>query len=122
MAGEMLCLYKGMSKTAINPIDSAKHVGLRYVSGDIPGITRRKKGRGFAYFAADGALIRQDATLKRIRALAIPPAWTRVWICPQAEGHLQAVGRDARGRKQYRYHPLYREVRDQVKFDRMVAF
>jgi len=111
-----------MSKTAVNPIDSAKHAGLRYVSGEVPGITRRKKGRGFAYFAADGGLIRQDATLKRIRSLAIPPAWTRVWICPQAEGHLQAVGRDARGRKQYRYHPLYREVRDQVKFDRMVSF
>jgi len=111
-----------MSKAAANPIESAKHVGLRYVSGEVPGITRRKKGRGFAYFTANGALVRQDATLKRIRALAIPPAWTRVWICPQAEGHLQAVGRDARGRKQYRYHPLYREVRDQVKFDRMESF
>jgi DNA topoisomerase I len=118
----MLCLTRDMSKTAVNPIDSAKHAGLRYVSGEVPGITRRKKGRGFAYFAADGGLIRQDATLKRIRSLVIPPAWTRVWICPQAEGHLQAVGRDARGRKQYRYHPLYREVRDQVKFDRMVSF
>jgi DNA topoisomerase-1 len=111
-----------MSKAAVNPLDSAKHVGLRYVSGEVPGITRRKKGRGFAYFAANGALVRQDATLKRIRGLVIPPAWTRVWICPQAEGHLQAVGRDARGRKQYRYHPLYREVRDQVKFDRMLSF
>jgi DNA topoisomerase I len=111
-----------MSKAAANPIESAKHVGLRYVSGEVPGISRRKKGRGFAYFTANGALVRQDATLKRIRALAIPPAWTRVWICPQAEGHLQAVGRDARGRKQYRYHPLYREVRDQVKFDRMESF
>ena len=122
MAREMLCPARDMSKTAINPIDSAKHAGLRYVSGEVPGITRRKKGRGFAYFAADGALVRQDATLQRIRSLVIPPAWTRVWICPQAEGHLQAVGRDARGRKQYRYHPLYREVRDQVKFDRMVSF
>jgi len=122
MACEMLCLFKDMSEAAVNPIDSAKHVGLRYVSGEVPGITRRKKGRGFAYFAADGALVRQDATLKRIRALVIPPAWTRVWICPQPEGHLQAVGRDARGRKQYRYHRLYREVRDQVKFDRMVSF
>jgi DNA topoisomerase I len=122
MAREMLCLTRDMSKTAVNPIDSAKDAGLRYVSGEVPGITRRKKGRGFAYFAADGTLVRQDAILKRIRALVIPPAWTRVWICPQAEGHLQAVGRDARGRKQYRYHPLYREVRDQVKFDRMVSF
>ena len=111
-----------MSKAAANPIESAKHVGLRYVSGEVPGITRRKKGRGFAYFAADGTLVREDATLKRIRSLVIPPAWSRVWICPKAEGHLQAVGRDARGRKQYRYHPLYREVRDQVKFDRMESF
>jgi DNA topoisomerase-1 len=111
-----------MSKTAVDPIGCAKNVGLRYISGEIPGITRRKKGHGFAYFSADGALVRQNATLQRIRSLVIPPAWTRVWICPQAEGHLQAVGRDARGRKQYRYHPLYREARDQVKFDRMAAF
>jgi DNA topoisomerase-1 len=111
-----------MSKIAVDPIGCAKDAGLRYISGEIPGITRRKKGRGFAYFTSDGALVRQNATLKRIRSLVIPPAWTRVWICPQSEGHLQAVGRDARGRKQYRYHPLYREVRDQVKFDRMAAF
>ena len=111
-----------MSKIAADPIGCAKDAGLRYVSGEIPGITRRKKGRGFEYFTADGALLRHGATLKRIRALVIPPAWTRVWICPHPEGHLQAVGRDARGRKQYRYHPLYREARDQVKFDRMAAF
>src|SRR5438105_4561506 len=73
---------RDMSKTAANPIDSAKYAGLRYISGEIPGITRRKKGRGFAYFTADGALVRQDATLKRIRSLVIPPAWSRVWICP----------------------------------------
>ena len=111
-----------MSKVAVDPIGCAKDAGLRYINGEIPGITRRKKGRGFAYFAPNGSLVRQNATLKRIRSLVIPPAWTRVWICPQPEGHLQAVGRDARGRKQYRYHPLYREVRDQVKFDRMETF
>jgi DNA topoisomerase-1 len=111
-----------MSKIAVDPIGCAKTAGLRCISGEIPGITRRKQGRGFAYFTAEGARVRENATLKRIRSLAIPPAWTRVWICPQSEGHLQAVGRDARGRKQYRYHPLYREVRDQVKFDRMATF
>jgi len=111
-----------MSKIATDPINSAKHVGLRYVSGDCAGISRKKKGRGFVYFTADGAPVRQNETLSRIRSIVIPPAWTRVWICPQAEGHLQAAGRDAKGRKQYRYHPLYRQIRDQVKFDRMVPF
>jgi DNA topoisomerase-1 len=111
-----------MSSVAADPIGSAKDAGLRYVSGDGPGITRRKRGRGFAYFAEDGRLVRDKATLNRIRGAVIPPAWTHVWICPQASGHLQAVGRDAKGRKQYRYHPLYRRIRDQVKFDRMVSF
>jgi DNA topoisomerase-1 len=106
-----------------DPIDSAHDGGLLYVRGEAgPGIVRRKRGRGFVYFAADGKRVRDHATLDRIRALVIPPAWARVWICPQRNGHLQAVGRDAKGRKQYRYHPQYRRIRDQVKFDRMLFF
>ncbi|MCU1338291.1 MAG: hypothetical protein JWO19_3872 [Bryobacterales bacterium] len=111
-----------MSNTPADPIVSANDAGLRYVSGEGPGISRRKNGNGFGYFAADGKRIRDEATLSRIRGLVIPPAWTNVWICPQANGHLQAVGRDAKGRKQYRYHPRYRRVRDQVKFERMSFF
>jgi DNA topoisomerase-1 len=78
--------------------------------------------RAFRYLRADGGVVRDAATLARIRSLAIPPAWTDVWICPLAEGHIQAVGRDARGRKQYRYHPRWREVRDRTKFGRMIEF
>jgi DNA topoisomerase-1 len=112
-----------MSKiTAADPIASANDAGLRYVSGAGPGIARRKNGHGFAYFTAEGRRIRDAVTLRRIRGLVIPPAWSKVWICPQGNGHLQAVGRDARGRKQYRYHPRYRRIRDQVKFDRMLFF
>jgi DNA topoisomerase I len=108
---------------AADPVESAHDAGLRYVaSADQPGITRRKRGRGFAYLDADGKVVRNRPTLDRIRSLAIPPAWERVWICAQPNGHLQAVGRDARGRKQYRYHPRYRATRDQVKFDRMLFF
>ena len=88
----------------------------------MPGIARRRVGSGFRYHDADGAAVRDEATLKRIRALAIPPAWEKVWICPRDDGHLQATGRDARGRKQYRYHPRWREVRDDTKYGRMLAF
>jgi DNA topoisomerase-1 len=87
-----------------------------------PGIRRLRCGRGFRYLDPAGRTLREPDALGRIRALAIPPAWTRVWICPSPSGHLQAVGWDARGRKQYRYHPLYRQVRDEVKFGRMAAF
>ena len=87
------------------------------------GVRRRHSGRGFSYLDARGPSgSSADATLERIRTLAIPPAWTDVWICPDAHGHLQATGRDARGRKQYRYHPRWREVRDDDKFDRMLEF
>lgn len=105
-----------------DPYESARIAGLRYVSDDMQGITRRRSGSGFAYFDPDGRLIRDRDTLGRIRSLVIPPAWTNVWICPIASGHLQGVGLDARGRKQYRYHPLYRKVRDATKFTRMIAF
>ena len=101
---------------------TAKAAGLRYVTDAIPGIERRRNGSGFAYVGPDGRGVREDATLKRIRALVIPPGWTDVWICPHAHGHLQVTARDARGRKQYRYHPEFRAQRDEVKFDRMFAF
>jgi DNA topoisomerase-1 len=101
---------------------AAKAAGLRYVSDDKPGITRQPGPDGFRYFDADGAQISDEATLARIRSLAIPPAWTDVWICKSANGHLQATGRDAKQRKQYRYHPSWREVRDEVKYERMLKF
>jgi DNA topoisomerase I len=87
-----------------------------------PGIRRRRRGRSFVYVAPDGSVIRNERELARIRALAVPPAYTDVWICPIASGHLQATGRDARGRKQYRYHKRWREVRDEAKYERLVAF
>lgn len=105
-----------------DPPASAREAGLRYVRDAEPGFTRRRAGRGFRYFDARGRPLRDPATLKRIRALAIPPAWREVWICADADGHLQAVGKDARGRRQYRYHPRWREVRDEAKFDQAIAF
>jgi DNA topoisomerase-1 len=105
-----------------NPVASAQAAGLRYVIDDRPGLTRHKRGKGFVYRTPDGKPVKDEATLARIRSLAIPPAYTDVWICPTANGHLQATGRDARGRKQYRYHPRWREVRDEVKYGRMLAF
>src|SRR5437763_6078418 len=104
------------------PAQSAKVAGLRYVADDTPGIRRLRAGRGFRYVGPDGRAVRDRDTLARIRALAIPPAWRHVWICPAENGHLQATGRDARGRKQYRYHPRWRAVRDGTKYDRLLAF
>jgi len=101
---------------------AAREAGLRYSSDDRPGIERRRCGRGFSYRAFDGSLVRDAETRARIRSLAIPPAWTDVWISPDASGHLQATGRDSRGRKQHRYHPAFRERREHAKFDRMIAF
>jgi len=101
---------------------SARAAGLRYASDARPGITRRRAGRGFSYRDADGRPIRDPATVERIRRLAIPPAWTDVWICPAPSGHLQATGRDARGRKQYRYHARWRAGRDDAKFERLIEF
>jgi len=111
-------------QTARDPIDgpdAARAAGLRYVSDAAPGIARRRAGTGFHYVGPDGSAVREE-TLARIRRLAIPPAWQDVWICPRDDGHLQATGRDARGRKQYRYHPRWREVRDETKYERMIAF
>lgn len=100
----------------------AQKIGLAYVASDAPGITRRRSGSGFSYRNADGRLVRDKATLARIKSLAIPPAWTDVWICADEDGHLQATGRDARGRKQHRYHPRFREVRDAAKFEHLAEF
>ena len=105
-----------------DPVASARAAGLRYVVDDKPGLARHKRGKGFVYRTADGKTVKDAATLARIRSLAIPPAYTEVWICPTENGHLQATGRDARRRKQYRYHPKWREVRDEVKYGRMLAF
>ena len=101
---------------------TARLARLRYVSDHKPGIRRVRHGKSFRYVAPDGTPIRDDEELKRIKALAIPPAWTNVWISPYPKGHIQATGRDEKGRKQYRYHPRWREVRDEAKFDRMIAF
>lgn len=101
---------------------SAKIVGLRHVSDDQPGIRRMPAGDGFRYLTPDGDPVCDQATLARIKSLAIPPAWTDVWICHQENGHLQATGRDTRKRKQYRYHPRWRSVRDDVKYGRMLSF
>jgi DNA topoisomerase I len=105
-----------------DPPAAAKAAGLRYVNDNKPGIRRERDGETFRYVDQKGAPVDDEDTLKRIRALAIPPAWTDVWICPQANGHLQATGRDARGRKQYRYHAKWRAVRDEVKYGRMIKF
>jgi DNA topoisomerase IB len=101
---------------------AARASGLRYVNDGTPGIRREKRGSSFVYFAANGRRITDERTLTRIRQLAIPPAYTDVWICRHPRGHLQATGRDARGRKQYRYHPQFRTTRDGGKFARMVQF
>jgi DNA topoisomerase-1 len=111
-----------VSALPTEPIESARAVGLRYVSDDQPGFARQRAGKGFRYFDPNGKELRDEEHLNRIKSLAIPPAWTDAWICPLANGHLQATGRDARGRKQHRYHPRWREVRDETKFARMVAF
>ena len=96
----------------------AEAAGLRYVTDSMPGITRRRAGKGFTYRDPHGRVITERKELARLRRLAIPPAWTAVWICPHPRGHLQATGRDARGRKQYRYHDEWRQIRDAHKFDR----
>ena len=103
-------------------VEAAQRAGLRYTPDSIRGIRRERLGDEFAYFAVNGHLVTNEQKLRRIRTLAIPPAWTDVWICPHANGHLQVTARDARGRKQYRYHPKYRAIRDETKFDRMREF
>jgi DNA topoisomerase-1 len=101
---------------------AATRAGLNYVTDGVAGIRRRRAGRGWIYFAPDGTRVTDSEVRKRISKLVIPPAWTDVWICPDPNGHIQATARDARGRKQYRYHPLYRDGRDQSKFRRVLEF
>jgi DNA topoisomerase I len=110
------------SENIVDPRDAAESAGLTYVSDEDPGIRRRKAGHGFTYVLPGGSKVEDKATLERIRALAIPPAYTDVWICPKANGHIQATGRDAKGRKQYRYHPAFREVRESTKYEHMLDF
>jgi DNA topoisomerase I len=106
----------------VDPREAAEAAGLVYVSDEQPGIRREKKGDAFAYFKPNGEAVTDEKVLERIRKLAIPPAYTDVWICTRANGHLQATGRDARGRKQYRYHPQFREVRESTKYEHMMEF
>jgi len=110
------------AQTIVDPRDAAESAGLRYVSDTRPGIRRKKSGSGFGYTRADGTKLSEPDVLKRIKALAIPPAWTDVWICPWADGHVQATGRDAKGRKQYRYHARFREIRESTKYEHVIAF
>src|SRR6266403_3651905 len=107
---------------AADSSEAAEEAGLRYVNDERPGYSRKAKGKTFEYLDTEGKTIRDEQRLLRIKRLAIPPAWTEVWICPSPNGHIQATGRDARGRKQYRYHERWREVRDENKYDRMLVF
>ncbi len=110
------------TKPAEDAIEAAKAAHLHYVSGLKPGIVRERRGDDFIYRALDGDLITDSSELTRIKSIAIPPAWTQVWISPDRNGHIQATGRDARGRKQYRYHPRWRAVRDENKFEHILDF
>lgn len=102
--------------------EAAARAGLSYVTDGVAGIRRERNGKGWSFYAPDGALVTDKTERRRIKSLVIPPAWTEVWICPDPNGHIQATARDARGRKQYRYHPLYRDTRDKSKFRRMLEF
>src|SRR2546425_5151444 len=107
---------------ATDSVEAAEEAGLEYVSDDRPGYARRAKNGEFEYLDTQGKTIRDEQRLLRIKRVAIPPAWTDVWICPSADGHIQATGRDARRRKQYRYHERWRELRDENKFERLADF
>jgi DNA topoisomerase-1 len=110
------------SDIVTDPADAAEEAGLRYVSDTRPGYTRKRNGGSFQYFDTEGKLIRDESRLLRIGRLAIPPAYQDVWICPLSNGHIQATGRDDRGRKQYRYHERWRTIRDENKYDRILTF
>ena len=109
-------------ENVVDPQEAAEQAGLRYVSDEEPGITRRKAGEGWTFVDPKGATITDEKVLERVRKLAVPPAYTDVWICARANGHIQATGRDAKGRKQYRYHAKFREVRDSTKYEHMLEF
>jgi DNA topoisomerase I len=112
----------GNTTVLADSLEAAEDAGLRYVSDEQPGFSRQWKGEEFEYFDTKGRPIREEQRLLRIKRLAIPPAWTDVWICPSSNGHIQAIGRDARRRKQYRYHERWREIRDENKYDRLINF
>ncbi len=112
----------GEAGTIVDAQEAAENAGLVYVTDDSPGIVRQPYRGKFRYRDARGNVVTDKKTLKRIASLAIPPAYTDVWICPKANGHIQATGRDAKGRKQYRYHPRFREVRDSTKYEHMLDF
>ena len=111
-----------INQDVVDPREAAESAGLTYVTDDVPGIRRRKAGKGWSFRSPAGTPIKDARTIDRIRKLAIPPAYQDVWICPRADGHLQATGRDAKGRKQYRYHPAFREIRDSAKYEHVTAF
>ena len=115
-------LLNGTFSDIVDPKDAAESAGLIYVSDEEPGIRRKKAGKGFTYIEPGGRKVEDEATLKRIHKLAIPPAYTNVWICTKANGHLQATGRDAKGRKQYRYHLGFRAIRESTKYEHMLEF
>src|SRR5689334_9931172 len=115
-------MAKAKYRLSSKEVQTAKSAGLVYVSDRMPGFRRIGTKKVFRYLDTKGHVIKSPETLRRLQRLAIPPAWTGVWICPNPDGHLQAVGRDARGRKQYRYHPQWREARDETKYSRMAAF
>ncbi|MGH2723659.1 MAG: DNA topoisomerase IB [Actinomycetota bacterium] len=118
----MATAMKPSAHALTEPPEAARAAGLRYTTDRRPGIRRRRNGPGFVYLGSDGDRVTDPGEVARIRSLAVPPAWTDVWICPSPNGHLQATGRDARGRKQYRYHPTWRRVRDETKYDRTTVF
>ena len=111
-----------LSTTPVDPKEAAEAAGLVYVSDEDRGLRRERVGEGFRYLKSGGGEVDDEATLERIRKLAIPPAWEEVWICPKATGHIQATGRDVKGRKQYKYHPQFREVRESTKYGHMMEF
>jgi DNA topoisomerase-1 len=113
---------RGIPSVVEGNAQSARSAGLVYVTDRAPGIRRVRRGRGFRYIEQRGRVVSRRSELDRIAKLAVPPAWKDVWICPHPRGHLQACGRDARGRKQYRYHAHWRRIRDEVKFDQMLTF
>ncbi len=115
-------VYRSVLHLAAHPEHAASAAGLHYVTDGAPGLRRRKVGRGVHYLGRGGRPLRDRAARARIKALVIPPAWSDVWICVDPLGHIQATGRDARGRKQYRYHAGWRAVRDEAKYGRMLAF
>lgn len=122
LARLMNVLLKKLEKIKRDPKTTARAVGLRYVSDTMPGYTRKKSGKGFSYYNASGEIVKDKLLIKRFAGLIIPPAYKNVWISPFDNGHLQFTGRDAAGRKQYRYHPAWNKIRNQSKYHRLLTF